>query len=85
MYGECSATCGHGTRRVIRKIRRDVLKTNSGLSGKECEGVSFKIENCTLNPCPLVLGKNFIKTWVVYPVFTVISPLISDLSNVFHF
>ena len=42
-WGECSKTCGNGTRNRIIKIE-------AKYGGKQCEGVSSK--SCRTVPCP---------------------------------
>ena len=45
--GECSKTCGWGTQEKKRKP-----KVHAFHGGKECEGDSFKKENCSTHQCP---------------------------------
>jgi len=45
-YGQCSASCGVGTRTNTRT--KLVVETNGGT----CTGQSTEIERCNMRPCP---------------------------------
>ena len=43
--GECSKTCGNGTRTSDRN--KVVVEQNGG----KCSGMNHKVEECSVNPC----------------------------------
>ena len=49
--GNCNATCGD----AFRNIKRLVIQ-KAAYGGKNCTGISKKVEKCKLKPCP---GKQF--------------------------
>ena len=44
--GECSKSCGGGTRTNSRK------RIVGGYGGKDCSGSSIVLENCNVQECP---------------------------------
>ena len=46
VYGECSDSCGTGTRTNTRN--KSVIEANGGT----CTGPATEIEECNLDPCP---------------------------------